>query len=388
MTAKVEVAGVGMHPFGRFPDLALKDLAGKAVLRALDDAGISARDIEIAYGANSLAGALSGQHQVRAQTVLREVGIEGVPVINVENACAGGSTALYEAVTAVRAGRVDVALAVGFEKMYVGDTPRTLSALQSAADLDVVSGLGLQFTAVYAMRLRKFIEQGHIQDRHLAEAAVKSHANGALNEYAQFRSPVTTEQVLASRPIAEPLTLLMCSSLSDGAAAAVVVRGGALDLAGSRRIRVRASALRSGVTGAGEEDSAAALCARMAYEEASLGPEDVDIAEVHDAMAPGELMYYESLGLCAVGDAGDFFDSGATRVGGRTPVNTSGGLSSRGHPIAATGIAQIAELTWQLRGQAGARQAGNPRIAIAQNSGGWLEGDPAACCVHILEAVS
>lgn len=388
MTTTVEIAGVGMHPFGRFPDLALKDLAHGAILRALDDARVSSSRVEAVYSANSLAGALSGQHQIRGQTILREVGIEGIPIVNVENACAGGSTALYEAVTAVRAGRAEVALALGVEKMFVGDTPRTLDALQSAADLDVVSGLGLQFTAVYAMRLRAFIEQGHINERHLAEAAVKSHANGALNEYAQFRSPVSAEQVWASRPIAEPLTLLMCSSLSDGAAAAVVTKAGALESDGRRRVCVRASALRSGMTGASEEHSAAALCARAAYEEASVGPEDVDIAEVHDAMAPGELMYYESLGLCLPGDAGDFFDSGATQIGGQTPVNTSGGLSSRGHPIAATGIAQIAELTWQLRGQAGRRQSGTPRIAIAQNSGGWLEGDPAACCVHILEAVS
>jgi acetyl-CoA acetyltransferase len=197
-----------MHPFGRFPEASLKDLVRTAVVRALDDAGLGTKDIQAAYSSNGMAGLLQGQEQIRGQSVLREVGIEGIPIVNVENACAGGSTAFREAVIAVQAGVVDTALAVGFEKMFVEDRDRTLAALESAADLDVVSGLGLQFTAVYALRLRKRLDEGSLTVDDCVQAAVKSHHNGSLNPNAQHRKEVTPEQVLASRPIAEPLTLL------------------------------------------------------------------------------------------------------------------------------------------------------------------------------------
>lgn len=388
MTDKVEIAGVGMHPFGRFPEKSLKDLARVAAVNALVDAGVGPRRIEAVFASNALGGALSGQHQIRGQSVLRDVGIEGVPVVNIDNACAGGSTALHAATTAVLAGRVDVALAIGFEKMFVDDRTATLDALQSAGDLDVVGGLGLQFTAVYAMRLRQRLDDGSLSTHHLAEVAVKSHYNGSLNPNAQHRQEVTAEQVLNSRPIAEPLTLLMCSSLCDGAAAAVVARAGALDRDDGRTtVRIRAGSLRSGYSRRDDEPTTATLAAREAYEHAGLGPQDIDVAEVHDAMAPGELTYYEQLGFCEPGGAGEMLDRGATRLTGELPVNPSGGLSSRGHPVGATGLAQIAELTWQLRGEAGPRQIDRPRIALAQNSGGWLEGEPAACAVHILEGI-
>lgn len=385
---EIEIRGVGMSEFGRFPDLTLTDLARTAVVRALADADVRPTAIDEAYVSNSLGGALGGQHQIRGQSVLREVGIEGIPVTNVENACAGASTALYNAVTAVQAGRSDVVLVLGVEKMFMDDTTATLSALQSAGDLDVVATLGLQFTAVYAMKLQAKLQSGELTRRHLYEAAVKSHANGALNPYAQFQKPVTVEQVAASRPIADPLTLLMCSSLTDGAAAAVVAREGVLPPTDRPVVRVRASELRSGRTGAAETESAAVLASHAAYEKAGLGPSDIDVAEVHDAMAPGEFVYYESLGFCAPGQAGAFFDSGAPFIGGSQPINPSGGLSSRGHPIGATGLAQIAEIVWQLRGEAGQRQVEGARIGLTQNSGGWLEGDPAACTIHILEAIS
>lgn len=384
----VVVAGVGMHPFGRFPELSLKDLARTAVVRALVDAGLGPKDVEAVYSSNGMAGMLQGQEMVRGQVVLREVGIEGVPIVNVENACAGGSTALAQAILAVRAGAADVALAVGFEKMYVSDLGRTLDALESAADVDVTHGLGIQFTAIYALRLRRRLADGSIELRDLADVTVKSHANGALNPYAQHRTPVSAEEVLASRPIADPLTLFMCSSVSDGAAAVVVTRGGPTNGAGRPTVRVRASQSASGFTlDPDGGPSAATSCAERAYAEAGLGPSDVDVAEVHDAMAPAELLYAEQLGFCAPGDAGVFFRSGATTLRGSLPINPSGGLSSRGHPVGATGLAQVAELTWQLRGEAGERQVVSPRIALAQNSGGWLEGESAAVNVHILERV-
>jgi acetyl-CoA acyltransferase len=381
---RVEIAGVGMHPFGRHPEASLKDLARVAALRALDDSGLGVRDVDAVYSANAMAGLLQGQEQVRGQSVLREIGLERVPVTNVENACASGSTALRQAALAIAAGDARVVLVIGFEKMFVDDLDRSLSALESAADLDVVGGLGLQFTAIYAMRLRKALDAGLLSPRHLVDVTVKSHRNGARNPYAQHRRPLTPAQVREARPIADPLTLVMCSSICDGAAAAVLTRPGLVER--RDRVTIRASAAGSGFSRVEDgEPPLAAICARRAYEEARLGPEDVDVAEVHDAMAPAELLYYEQLGFCQPGGAGELLDSGATALGGSLPVNPSGGLCSRGHPVGATGLAQIAELVWQLRGMAGERQVESPRIALAHNSGGWYDGEPAACNVHILE---
>jgi acetyl-CoA acetyltransferase len=386
MSARVEIAGVGMHQFGRFPDRSLKDLARVAIIRALDDAGLAIGDIDAVYSANGMAGLLQGQEQIRGQTVLRDVGIERVPIVNVENACASGSSAFREGILAIRAGAARCVLVVGFEKMFVGDRDRTLRALESAADLDVVGGLGLQFTAVYAMKLRKRLDEGSLSLDDLVNVTLKNRSNGARNPLAQFQSEVTAEEVLAARPIAEPLTLLMCSAMSDGAAAAILVAEGGAGRPDRAAVAVRAAQSLSGSTTDDEaQPTTAALCALRAYEEAGLGPEDIQVAEVHDAMAPGELLYYEQLGFCAAGDAAALLASGATAIGGRIAVNPSGGLSARGHPVGATGIAQIAELVWQLRGEAGRRQSGRPSIALAQNSGGWLEGEPAAVNIHILE---
>ena len=388
MTTEVEICGVGMHPFGRFPDSGLKDLARVATLRALIDAGIGIKDIDAVYSANAMAGVLQGQEMIRGQAALREVGIERVPIINVENACASGSTALRQAVLTIRAGAADVVLAVGFEKMFVDDRTRTLDALESAADLDVVKGAGLQFTAVYGMRLRKLMAAGDLSTDDLCGVSVKSHANGALNPNAQHQKPVTAEQVMASPMIADPLTLLMTSSICDGAAAVVVARRGALDRPGAPHIRIRASQAASGFTARPEGDpTLTEQCSTRAYAEAGVEPGDIDVAEVHDAMAPAELLAYEQLGFCEHGDAGQLLASGTTSLDGSLPVNPSGGLSSRGHPVGATGLAQIAELVWQLRGQAGQRQVQTPRLALAHNNGGWLEGESAASNVHIIERV-
>jgi acetyl-CoA acetyltransferase len=389
VSAAVEIRGVGMHPFGRYPDATLKDLVRVAVVEALVDAGLGVGDVDAVYSANGMAGLLQGQEQIRGQTVLREVGIEGIPIVNVENACASGSSALREAVIAVRAGAARTVLAVGFEKMFVADRELSLNALETAADLDVVAGLGMQFTAIYAMRLRRRIDAGELSLDDLAAVSRKSHDNGARNPYAQHRKLVSEAEILASRPIAEPLTLLMCSSICDGAAAAIVTSADAWPRTGRLEILVRGSAAASGFARQGDEDpSIATRCARAAYEEAGVGPADIDVAEVHDAMAPGELLYYEQLGLCGPGEAARLIRAGDTEIDGRIPVNPSGGLSSRGHPVGATGLAQVAELVWQLRGEADERQVAEPRLALAQNSGGWVEGESAACNVHILERVA
>jgi acetyl-CoA acetyltransferase len=380
----VEIVGVGMHRFGRFPEASLKDLARVAVVRALSDCGLQTSAVQAVYSANAMAGLLQGQEQIRGQTVLRELGIERVPITNIENACASGSSALREAILAIRARAVDVALVVGFEKMFVGDLDKSLTALESAADLDVIGGLGLQFTAVYAMRLRRALEAGAISPDDLIDVTVKSHRNGSLNPYAQHRKPVSAEEVEGSRRIADPVTLMMCSSICDGAAAVIVARKGAVR--SPQPILIRASAAASGFTRvADDEPTIAASCAFEAYAQAELAPADLDVAEVHDAVAPGELLYYEQLGFCEPGGGGEMLETGATQLDGSLPVNPSGGLCSRGHPTGATGVAQIVELVWQLRGEAGERQVQAPRMALAQNSGGWYEGESAACNVHILE---
>jgi acetyl-CoA acyltransferase len=273
--------------------------------------------------------------------------------------------------------------------MFVSDLNQSLNALETAADLDVVTGLGMQFTAIYAMRLRRRIDAGELTLDDLATVSRKSHDNGALNPYAQHQKRFTQEEIMGSRPIAEPLTLLMCSSICDGAAAAIVTAADAWPDNDRPVIRVRGSAAASGFARRGDQDpSIATRCAQAAYAESGLGPADIDVAEVHDAMAPGELLYYEQLGLCEPGGASEMLNSGATSIRGRLPVNPSGGLSSRGHPVGATGLAQIAELVWQLRGEAGDRQVTQPRIALAQNAGGWVEGESASCNVHILERMS
>jgi acetyl-CoA acetyltransferase len=383
---RVAVAGVGMHVFGRHPESSLKDLARVAILRALDDACLGVKDVEAVYSANALAGLLQGQEQIRGQSVLRDVGIDRVPVVNVENACAGASTAFAQAATAIRAGDARVVLAVGFEKMFVDDTRRSLDALESAADLEIVAGLGLQFTAIYAMRVRARLDAGALEPRHLFDVTVKSHRNGARNPYAQHRTEVTAAEVAEARPIAEPLTLLMCSSICDGAAAAVLVAEDHAAACTHPLVVVRASALASGYAHTAPDDPPiVTVCAERAYAQAGIEPDDLDVAEVHDAMSPGELLYYEQLGFCVPGEAGALLDSGATDVGGRLPVNPSGGLVARGHPVGATGLAQIAEIVWQLRGEAGPRQVDHPRLGLTQNSGGWLEGDPAAVAIHIFE---
>ncbi len=391
MINDIEVVGVGMHPFGRFPRSSLKDLARVAIARALHDAGLSTKDVDAVYAANAMGGLLSGQEMIRGQTVTREVGIEGVPVVNVENACASGSSAVQQAVLAVQAGAADRVLVVGFEKMFVDDREATLKALRSAADLEVVDGLGVQFTAVYAMRLKKRLDEGALTFDDLVQSAVKSHHHGALNPYAQHQKPVTRDEVVTSRRIADPLTLMMCGSISDGAAAAVITRRHAVAARGRPRVLVRASAARSGTTQTPTTATAvngiASRCAHAAYEQSGVSPSDADVVEVHDAVAPGELLYYEQLGLCAEGEAGQLLRSGRTSLGGDLVVNPSGGLSSRGHPVGATGVAQLAEIVWQLRHEAGERQVEGARIGLAQNSGGWLEGDSAACNIHVLERV-
>jgi acetyl-CoA acyltransferase len=391
---EVAIIGVGAHATGQFTDKPLKDIAYLAIWNSLDDAGVKPEDVQVAYVGNSLGGLLTGQEGVRGQVLLQHSGITGIPIINVENACASAATALRGAWLEVASGAADLAIAVGAEKMYVGDSARTVGALSAVSELDL-SQMGMQFTTSYAIHPKinlkaRMKEYGWtIED--FAKPAVKNSANGALNPLAQHRRPLSIEQVVQSRVVVDPLTLYMCSSISDGAAAAVVC---SLDttkkFAGKKPIRIASCTLRSGVYKLPNDErlDTATTTAQAAYEEAGIGPDDLQAIELHDAMAPAELMLYERLGLCDAGDGPKLIDDGITTLRGRVPVNPSGGLCSRGHPVGATGLLQIAELVWQMRGEAGERQIEKrPKVTMAQNQGGLLLGqDSAAYCCTILKS--
>ena len=389
---EVAVLGVGMHPFGRFAEKSIKDMGAEAIWAAISDAGVEAPDIGCAYVGNSLAGLLTGQEGVRGQTVLQHAGLDDLPVINVENACASASTAFRGAWLEVAAGTCDVALAVGVEKMFVGDTSRSLAALAADSEVELAK-MGMQFSANYAIHPKYNLRQKMADYGWTAEdyalCAVKNSCNGSLNPYAQHRRALTVEEVLASPMISYPLTLYMCSSIGDGAAAAILCsKEVAARLARRPPVTVAACVLKSGhIFGSRDHDfSKVKAVLREAYETAGLGPEDVDVAEVHDAMAPVELLIYESLGYCGPGEGAQLIRSGATRIDGEHPVNPSGGLTARGHPVGATGLGQIAEIVWQLRGEAGDRQVpGEPKVGLAHNQGGLLLGmDSAAYAVTVL----
>jgi acetyl-CoA acetyltransferase len=389
---EVAIIGVGAHPSGRFSEKQLKDIAYPAIWDALTDAGIKAADVQVAYVANSLGGLLTGQEGVRGQVVLQHSGITGIPIVNVENACASAATALRGAWLEIASGAADVALAVGVEKMNVGDSARTIAALSAVSELDLAE-LGLSFTTSYAIHpkinLKARMKEYGWTVEDFAKPAVKNSHNGSLNPLAQHRRPLSIQEIVQSRIIVNPLTLLMCSSISDGAAAAVLCAANvAARFTSKTPIRIASCILRSGEYRLPEDQrpDSATTAAFAAYEKAGIGPEDLEVIELHDAMAPAELMLYERLGLCPPGDGPKLIDEKITTLDGRLPVNPSGGLFSRGHPVGATGLLQICELVWQMRGEAGARQIEpRPKTAMAQNQGGLLLGqDSAAYAATIL----
>jgi len=381
MTRPVYIAGVGYHPFGKHPEKTLKQLAATAALAAFDDAATDAAHIDAAFCGNAYGGLLTGQESIRGQTWLRSIGVGGVPSVNVENASASGGSGAHLAYLAIAAGAYDTALVIGAEKMFVGDTARTIRALASSADLEMTGDIGLQFVAVDAIRVLKVMDEEGLDADDLDAVTVKNHENGVHNPMAQYRKAVSAQTVRASRMIAEPLRLLMCSAISDGAAALVLS-----SRPGRGRVRIRASVLASSpVRERMGEHTTAELAVARAYAQAGVGPADIDFAEVHDAVSPAEFLYYRELGFCKPGDVRAFARGGRAALTGDKPVNPSGGLNSRGHPVAATGIAQLAEAALQLRGDAGGRQVRNARIGLTHNAGGWIDRDPAVCVLHILE---
>jgi acetyl-CoA acetyltransferase len=405
----VYIVGVGMTPFGKLLERSVKDLTREAVTAALGDAGCARSDLEAAYFSNACQGHMEGQELIRGEIALRTMGIEGIPVTNVENACASASTALHGAVQFLRAGMGEIALAVGVDKMYSTDRAKMFSAFDSGWDVETAEenrrrllalGSGVDvpegttsprpYSAmmdVYAAWARFHMRTFGTTREQLAAVAAKNHQHSTHNPLSQYRAGYTVEEVLAAPPITYPLTLPMCAPISDGASAAILVRQSALGRFDRRRaIKICASVLLSGTDRKPEEveKHISRRAALKAYEQAGVSPRDMSLAEVHDATAMGEIMQIENLGFFDFGEGGPASARGDTRIGGRIPVNPSGGLESKGHPIGATGLGQIYELATQLRGEAGARQVAKPRLAIAENGGGVHGIEEAACCVTIL----
>ena len=371
---------------GRFLDATVASLAIDALDGALADAGIDIERVEAIFFANALSGLMTGQECVRGQIALRHSRYGGIPVVNVENACASGSTALHLACLAIDSGMYETVAVVGSEKMSHPDRAHPLRALAGAADVDLLdpdgNGAGHSiFMDSYAERARGRIERYGWSPADFAGVVVKNRRHAASNEAAQFRAPMTVDEVLASRMIVDPLTLPMCSPIGDGAAALVVT--GAGEGYAADCIAVRASALSA--TGGPAPGSVVQRASAVAREQSGLTASDVDVIEVHDATASAEIEAYEHLGLAEAGEGNRLIADGTTALGGALPVNTGGGLLARGHPVGATGVLQVVELVAQLRGRAGERQVEQPRLALAQNAGGFVEGDNAVGVVTVLE---
>ncbi|KRF19418.1 thiolase [Nocardioides sp. Soil797] len=405
MSTRVWIAGVGMTRFGIHPDRSNHDLARAAVRNALADAGAETKAIDAAFFGTATHGPLEGQSMVSGQIALRSMGIENIPVHNVENACATGASAFNLAFTHVLAGEANVALAVGAEKMHVDDPKRTMAIFDSAYDVSdpdslarTLKELGGEtddsdlghrsiFMDIYAAMARNHMAVHGTTQEQIAAVSAKNHDHAVDNPRAHYRKAMSVADVLAARRLSHPLTVPMCAPVTDGGAAVVLCSDEGLRRLGAKRpVQVLAS-----VIGTGSDRDITTydrhlgrLAANRAYERAGLGPQDVDVAEVHDATAFGEVLQTELLGLVAPGEGGPAALRGETTIGGRIPVNPSGGLESKGHPIGASGLGQIFELTEQLRGTAGSRQVEGARLALAENGGGFHRGEEAVVSVIIL----
>jgi acetyl-CoA acetyltransferase len=375
----VKIQGVGMTKFGKWLDRGIADLGAEAAVAAIKDADVPLGDIQTAYVGHVFGGPVAGQR------IMANVGLSGIPVTNVENYCSSGSTALREAAIAVSAGLYEVALVVGVEKLY-----GKISGGILPDDEDLEGALGLVMAAQYSMRFRLHSEKYGTTREQVAMVSVKNHRNSVNNPNSQYRKEFTLEEVLASRPIVDPaVNLLDACPIGDGAAAVIVVSEERVKRYGGKPVTLRTVALNSGK--AQEEDaditfeSITAEAGQLAFEAAGVGPGEIDVAEVHDCFSMAEVLRVEGLGLCAPGEYGPLIERGHWSMGGALPVNPSGGLLSKGHPLGATGVAQVAELTWQLRGDAGARQVEGARIGLAHCRGGTVYGtDGGSCTVAIV----
>lgn len=405
MKEEIFIVGVSMTPFGKLLDQSVKSLTRSVVDGVLADAGASVEDIGLATFSNTTQSIMEGQHLIRGQVALRAAGVAGIPIINVENACASAATAVHQASAYLRAGITDVALAVGVDKMSGPDKARSaevfnggwdvldpdfgsgVATLEKAAVPEGIVGMNSPFMDIYSTLTKAHMQHFGTTQQQLAIIASKNHWHSTMNPLSQYQRAFSIEEVLAGPVVAWPLTLPMCSPVSDGAAAALLCTKSALArFPQARPIRILSSVLRSGAIRAWEDAdrNLCRLAALEAYAEAGIGPADVDVAEVHDASAFGELLQSENLGFCEIGQGGWFAERGKSRLGGSLPINPSGGLESKGHPIGATGLGQIYELVVQLRGDAGKKQVEGARIALAENGGGFIGVEEAAAAITIL----
>ena len=411
--SNVYIIGLGMIRFNKYPDRGVRDMAHEAARMALEDAQLESRALEAAFFSNTFWGMFSNQHSIKGQVVLRSMGIGTIPVTNVENACAGASTALHLAYTGIKADMYDVALALGSEKITDESKAKSLGAYAACMDVenfdqhmdmlvehsrtfskgmpveDSVPGSGRSvFMDAYATFARWHMNKFGSTQHQLGIIASKNHWHGSLNPMAQYQKKMTIKEVLADHPVTYPLTRSMCAPVGDGAAAAIVCSEKYLKkLSDPRPVKIRASIMGSGSDRGFDGIDIGERLVKQAYEKAGVGPEDISLAELHDATAYGELHQVEAMGFCPVGEGGIYAESGATTLGGKQPVNTSGGLECRGHPIGASGLAQIYELGVQLRGDAGKRQVENARLGLAENGGGNIGIEEASMCIHILEKI-
>ncbi len=402
-----------MIRFNKYPDKTVRSMAEEAIELVLKDASLNNKDLQAAFFSNTFWGMFSNQHSIRGQVILRGMGIDRIPVTNVENACAGASTALHLAYMGIRAGMFDVALALGSEKMSHPDKTLSLGAYASCMDVEnfiehinmimevsktfnveipeeqTAPGEGRSiFMDAYATAARWHMDRFRSTQQQLAVICSKNHWHGSLNPLSQYQKPMSVEEILADKPVAYPLTRAMCAPVGDGSAAAIVCSEKYLNkLPSARPVKILASVLGQGADRGIDETDIGERLSMEAYKMAAVGPDDISIAELHDATAFGELHQTEVMGFCPVGEGGPYAETGATKLGGSKPINTSGGLECRGHPIGASGLAQIHEIVAQLRGEAGNRQVEGAQIGLAENGGGNIGIEEAAMCMHILQKV-
>jgi acetyl-CoA acyltransferase len=380
------VAGGSVGPFGRFVDRSITDIARPVIAAALKAAGVEARDIEAAFVGNAFGGAITDQESIMAQVLLGPAGVKAVPVQTVKNACSSGSSAAHLAWSAVAYGQYDCVLVLGAEKLTHPDKRRSFAALATATDQPTVDPNRSVFMDVNADRANRYMERFGATPRHFAKVAAKNRKHASLNERASLRDPISVDEVLSDRIVVPPLTRAMCGGVVDGAACLVVMSPQYAAKRGVSKVtQLIASALVSGVPDGDEAGNATHRAGVEAFAQAGVDPKDVDVAEVHDATAPQELFDIEDLMLSGRGEAIRLLDDGDIELGGRIPINTSGGLTSRGHPVGATGVAQIVEIHEQLLGQAGRRQVPGAKLGLAQMAGGLLGRDSAAATVHLLK---
>lgn len=375
---KAYVLGVGMTKFGKRPEATIEEMGVEAIREAINDAQINPRQIQAVYCGHAYQGVSVGQRIIVA------FGFSGIPVNNLENVCASGSSAFQEAYFAVLADRYDICLVIGVEKL----STRTGGPLAPGFD-DLEDSLGLTFGALYALRARCYIETYGLTSQQLAKIAVTNRKNGYYNDKSTHGGLITVEEVLESPMVCDPLHLYDCNPSTDGAAAAIIVNEKIAKRIGGRPIEVVAGSLTSGKFEPGFIDMTFEditwRAAQEAYRLAGFGPDEIDFAEVHDCFTIAEILRVEGLGFCKRGEMVRWIEEGIHEINGRKPINPSGGLLGKGHPLGATGVAQIRELVLQLRGEAGVRQIKDAKVGLAHNRGGSVTGtEGAACTVTIL----